>query len=107
MRTVLAIEVGRVGCICHFALAVHEHKHFVEVGQALFDFTVQHAQEIQGNVELNHEGIDHDQIAQGHAAFHHALRGAPEHGHQSRGNDELLAGVQHRQRRLRLQSGAP
>ena len=99
-----AIQIGGVGHIGHFALTVHQHKHFVQISQALFDFAVQHTQEIQRDVKLNHEGVDHDQVAQGHAPFHHALRGAPQHGHQSRCNDELLACVEQGQGGLRLQS---
>ena len=95
--TVLAVKVGGIGGIGHFALAVHEHKHFVQVGQTLFDLSVQHAQKVQGNVELNHEGVDHDQVAQSHAAIDYTLRGAPQHGHQGHGNDQLLACVQQRQ----------
>jgi hypothetical protein len=37
----------------------------------------------------------------------HALRGAPEHGHQAHGNDELLAGVEQGQRGLALQPRTP
>jgi hypothetical protein len=59
--------------IGHFAFPVHQHKHFVQVGQALLDLAVQHTQKVQRNVQLDHEGIDHDQIAQGHAPGHHAL----------------------------------
>ena len=39
-------------------------------------------------------------------AGHHALRGAPQHGHQRDGDDELLAAVEHAQRALALQRGA-
>ena len=93
-------------CIRHFALFFHEHKHFVQIGQALLDLAVQHTQKIERDVELNHEGVDHHQVAQRHAAIDHALRGTPEHGHQAGGDDELLAGVEQGEGGLALEPGA-
>ena len=68
----------------------------------MFDFTVNHTQKIQWNVELDHEGIDHHQVPQGHAPIDHALGGTPQHAHQGHSNDELLAYVQSTQGVLRL-----
>jgi hypothetical protein len=79
-----------------FALFFHQREHLVQVGQALLDLAVDHAQETQRDVQLDHEGVDHHQVAQRHAAVHHALRGAPQHGHQADGDDQLLAGVEQR-----------
>ena len=95
------VGTRRIG---HFALAVHQHKHLVQIGQALLDLAVKDAQKVEWNVELDHEGVDHDQIAQSHAPGHHAFGGTPEHGYQGRRNDELLPGVEHRQRGLCLQT---
>ena len=75
----------------NLALLFHQREHLVQVGQALLDLAVDHAQKTQRNVELDHEGVDHHQIAQRHARLDHALRGAPEHGDQPQRNDELLA----------------
>ena len=66
----------------------------------MFDLTVNHAQKIQRDVELDHEGVDHHQITQRHAAFGYALGGAPQHGHQRYRNDELLPGVEQAERGL-------
>ena len=73
----------------------------------MLDFAVDHAEESQRNVKLNHEGVDHDQITQRHAPIHHTLCGAPEHGHQPDSNDQLLAGVEQAQGALAFDGGAP
>ena len=97
------LQIGRLRPVGHLALFFQQGEHAVQIGQALFDFTVQHAQKIQGNVELDHEGVDHHQVTQGHAPVHHPLGGPPQHGHQGAGNDELLSRVQQAQRGLRLE----
>ena len=84
--------------IGHLLLPVHQGKHLVQVGEVLFDFAVNHAQKIQRNVNLQHEGVHHHQVAQRHASLGHALGGQPQHGHQRHGNDELLPGIEQRQR---------
>jgi len=94
------------GQVRHLALAVHQGEHLVQIGQALLDLAVEHTQKVQRDVELDHETVDHDQIAQRHAAIHHPLRGAPEHGDQRGRDDELLAGVEQAQGGLRLQARA-
>ena len=91
---------GQVG---NLAFALHQGEHFLQVGQALLDLAVQHTQKPKRNVKLDHEGVDHHQVTQRHAAIDHALGGAPEHGHQASGNDELLAGVEHTQGGLAFQ----
>ncbi|KAF1053159.1 MAG: hypothetical protein GAK34_01080 [Delftia tsuruhatensis] len=97
------LGAGRVG---HLAFLVHEGEHALQVGQALLDLAVDHAQKAQWNVELDHEGIDHDQVAQRQAAIHHALRGPPEDGDQGRGDDQLLPAVEQAQRALALEANA-
>jgi len=100
-----ANETSGVWRVGHFALFFQQREHAVQVGQALLDLAVQHAQKIQRDVELDHEGIDHDQIAQGHAAIDDPLGGAPQHGHQGYADDQLLACVEQTQGGLRFQSG--
>ncbi|MNW08200.1 hypothetical protein D3C71_2049430 [compost metagenome] len=75
----LALQLQRVraGRIGHFALFVHQGEHAVQIGEALLDFAVQGAQKVERNVQLDHEGIDHHQVAQRQPPIHHALGGAP------------------------------
>ena len=72
----------------------------------MLDLPVQRAQEVQRNVELNHEGVDHDEVAQRQLTRHHALRGAPQHGDQGRSNDELLPAIEQTQCALAFQAHA-
>ena len=101
-----ALQRLRARGIGHLALLVHQHEHLVQVRQALLDLAVDHAEEVEWDVELDHEGVDHHQVTQRHAPIDHALRGAPQHGHQPHGNDELLARVEHGQRGLALEPRA-
>ena len=95
----------RAGAVGNLSLALHQREHFLQVGQALLDLAVQHAQETQRYVQLNHEGVDHDQVAQRHAPVHHALGRPPQHGHQADGDDQLLPRVEQAQRGLALDRG--
>ena len=92
----LALQLQGLGArgVGHLALFVHEGEHAREVGHALLDFAVERAQKVQRNVQLNHEGVDHDKVPQRQLTRHHALRGTPQHGHQGRGNNELLAAIE-------------
>ena len=99
------IQRGSAGHIRNLALTLHQREHLFQVRQALLDFTVNHTQEIERDIELDHEGVDHHQVAQRHTAIHHTLRGAPQHRHQRSGNDELLSGVEQAQRGLALHGG--
>ena len=85
-------------------LTLEQGEHLVQIGEALFDLAVNHAQKIQRNVELNHERIDHHQIPKRHAAIHHPLCGPVEHPHQGHCNDQLLPRVEQTQGRLRFES---
>ena len=96
-------QFGGTRQIGDFALALEQAEHLVEVGQALLDLAVNDAQEIQRDIELDHEGVDHHQIAQAHGARDHAGGGPPQHQHQGAGDDQLLAGIEQRQRRLRFE----
>ena len=92
----------RVGTVGYLPLLFHQPEHLVQIRQALLDLAVQNAQKTQWNVELNHEGIHHHQVAQRHVPVHHALSRAIEHDDQRNRNDELLSGIEQTQRGLAL-----
>ena len=95
--------IRRIG---DFLAALQQIEHFFQVQQVLLELAVDGTQEIQRDVNLDHEGVDHHQIAQRHAPIHHALGGAPQHGDQTGGDDELLACVEHAQGALTGQRSA-
>ncbi len=97
---------GGIGAVLHLLRAVHQGEHLVQIDQVLLDFAVDHAQKIERDVNLNHEGIHHDQIAQAQTPIHHPLGGPPQHGHQPDGNDQLLPAVEQRQAGAAFEAGA-
>ena len=105
-RRCVGMQRDRIRRVLNLALALEQAEHLLQIGQRLLDLAVDHAQEVERNVELDHERVDHHQIAQRHAPRDHALGGAPQHGDQGDGDQQLLAGVEHRQRGLRLELGA-
>ena len=106
-RTRRQHQVVGARAIGHFARTLEQRKHLVDVGQTLLDLAVEHAQEIERNIELDHERIDHDQITQRQPPAAHALGGAPQHGHEAGGDDELLPGVEQAQAELALHGCTP
>ena len=94
-----------VGRVSDLLLALQQGEHFFQIRQVLLELAVNRAQKIERNVDLDHEGVDHHQVTQRHAAIDHALGGAPKHGHQAAGDDELLARVQNAQGALAFEGG--
>ncbi len=85
----------------HFAVFVEQREQAFHVGQALLDLAVDHAKEVERNVQLDHEGIDQYQVAQRHAAGDDALGGAPQDQRDGGGDDQRLARVEKAERGLR------
>lgn len=89
-----------VWLVGHFAVGLQQIEHAVHVGHRLLQLTVDHAQEVERNVDLQHQRVDEHKVAQRHVPRRHTLRGAIQNQDERRGDDELLAEVQHRQRVL-------
>ena len=66
IHTRACFQRNRIGRVFDLGGHIQECKHALQVGRALLDFAIEHAQKIQGHVELDHESIDHDQITQSH-----------------------------------------
>ena len=92
----------RPGTILDLARHVDQGEHLVQIGQALLDLAIQHAQKVQRNVQLDHEGVDHHQVTDRQPPLGHPLRRPPQHGHQRNRNDQLLPAVEQAQRALTL-----
>ena len=73
------VQRRRAGEVIDLPIGIEHAEHLLDIGQALLDLAVEHAQEVQRNVELDHEGVDQHQIAQRHPALDHADGGAPDH----------------------------
>ncbi|NJM32738.1 MAG: hypothetical protein HC848_07675, partial [Limnobacter sp.] len=91
--------------VLHFAVFIEQGKHAIDIGQRLLDFPVNNAQKIQWNIQLNHEGIDQHQVAQGHGTIEHTCGAAPQNSRYSKSNNGCLTRIEHNQRALRFNGG--
>ena len=74
----------------------------LDVDHRLLDLAIDHAHEIERLVELDHHGVDHDEIADGVGAVLDAV-GAHHHGDgEPDGEDRRLAGIEHGERHIGL-----
>ena len=92
-------RAGTVG-VGHLAMRMHQPEHALDVGQRLADLAIQDAEEIQRDVELKQERVDHDDVSETHLATRHAVRGLPHHQRHGDRDDQRLTGVEGRQRGL-------
>ena len=100
--TVGDLQRRRIRRIGDLVWRIQQREHFVHVNQRLLDLAVHHAEEIQRHVQLQHQGIDQHQIADGRAPCHHVACGIPENRNQCDRDNHLLAEIEQRQRILRL-----
>ncbi len=56
-------ERRRAGPILDLGLAAEEREHLLDVDHRLLDLAIDHAHEIERLVELDHHGVDHDEVA--------------------------------------------
>ncbi len=96
-----------IGRVRDLAVGAEQHEHPVHVGGGLLDLAIDHAQEIERDIQLDHQRVDQHQVAQRQHALRHADGGAPQDQDQADRDDRLLAEVQQRQRVLRADRGGP
>ena len=66
----------------------------VHIGQGIADGAIDDAEEVEGNEQLQHQGVDHDQIAQAHASVDDLAGGERHDGGDAQGDDGPLAEVE-------------
>ena len=69
----------------------------LDIGQCLTDFTVDKTEKAQGDKQLDHIGVDHDQLTQTHVAAGYLAGGHDHHQGYRTGDDQCLTGVERRQ----------
>jgi hypothetical protein len=79
----LTASTGAPG-VGHLLLRAEQHEHAVHVGGGLLDLAIDHAQEVERDVELDHQRVDQHEVAQRQLAGGHAHRGAPQDQDQAR-----------------------
>ena len=93
------LGVGRVGDL---AVLAEQREHLLHVDQRLLDLAVDDAEEVERDVELDHQRVDQHQVAERQRARDDADGRAPDQQRHRRGDDQALAEVEQRQRGLRL-----
>ena len=87
-----------IGRILDFGGLAQQAEHLAHIHQRLTDFAVDRAEKAQGQRDLHHIGVDHDEIANRELARLHAHRAHHHHQDQADGDDDILPDVQRRQR---------
>jgi hypothetical protein len=59
------VELRRAGLVGHLARLFQQVEHLAHVHQRLPDLAIDRAEEIERHGDLDHEGVDHDEIAHG------------------------------------------
>ena len=83
-------------------LGVDQAEHAFHVGQGAADLAVDETEYVQRNEQLDHVGVDGDEITQTHGAGGDAAGGQYHHPGQGAGDDQRLAGVESGQRQAVL-----
>lgn len=95
-------QVGGVGRV-RLPRLLHQLEHRLDIHQRRFDHAPVRAQEAERSVQLQDEGLHEDEVADGHRALHHALRGEIKHPSHPNTDDCILCNVEQREGVLRFQ----
>ena len=80
--------------ILNFRRLIQQIKHIPHINQALADFAVYCSKEIQRHGNLDHIGIDDDEIPNTHCASLYRIGRHDQHGNQTQCDDQRLAKIQ-------------
>ena len=108
LETNLAVgdaQRARTGGVLHLGVLLDQPEHALHVSERLLDLAVDHAEKVERNVELDHEGVHQDKVAYRHRMVDDAKHGAPHDQSHSNGDDRALADVEQRERGVALDRG--
>ena len=96
-------DVKRLGAraIDHLRRLVQQREHRLDVDQPLLDLAIDHAHEIERQVKLHEDRVDHHEAADGEHAVAHVARREQHADDRAHGEDHRLAGVEHSRERYR------
>ena len=97
-----ATDIERRGArrIGDFRVLLGKREHPLHVGERLLDLAVEHAQEVERDVELDHERVDEHEVADRHRPVDDAHRRPPHDERYRDRDDRALRDVEQRQRGL-------
>ena len=61
----IGLQRNSARLISDFLIFCEQTKHLLGINQRLGNLTVHHAEKIQGDIELDHQHVDHHQITDG------------------------------------------
>ena len=98
-------EGFRARAVGNGGVLAQDREHAFNVDEALLDLAVGGADEVERHVELDHQRIDHDEVADGERAREDLLRCHDHHEGEADRIDDGLSGVEHRERDPGLDRG--
>ena len=90
-------ETRRARLVGDLGLHVEQAEHLLHVDECVPDLAIGEAQHVERHVELDQEGVDRHEVAQGHGVMHDAIARHDHHRGQPDGDDNALADIEQRQ----------
>ena len=91
--------------VLDLGVALDDREHVVDIDQRLLDLAVEHAHEVQRDIELHQHGVDEHEAADGCATGDDVLRRQHHHDGHADGEDHRLSGIEHGERGIGLRRG--
>ena len=91
--------------VLDLGIALEDMEHVVDVDHGLLDLAIEHAHEIQRDVELNQHRVDEHEIADRRPARRDIARDEQHQDRHADGEDHRLAGIEDRERGIGLRRG--
>ena len=95
----------RAGLVSYLGVLCEHVHHALDVGQRLPDFAVDGAHEVERDEQLQHQRVDHDELADGVGAAHDVACAHDHAGGERDREDDRLSGVEDCERRVGLDAG--
>ena len=86
-----------IGGIGNFNRRFQQAEQAFDIRQRLANFAVNKSEKPQGHEQLNHIGVDHHQLTQGHGTGGYLISSHKHHQRDRPGDNQRLPGVQRRQ----------
>ena len=93
-RALPDLQFRRAGPVHDVGLHRQQRGHLLEIGQGLLDIAIDHAEKVEGRIELDQIGVDQHEVANRHFDRRDAFSRQDHHANQPDRNDRALTEVQ-------------
>jgi hypothetical protein len=93
-RRAVDAQRRRAGLVGHLGGLLEQVEHLAHIDQRLADLPIDRAEEVQRHGDLDHEGVDHHEIAHRQRTRLHAGRRHDHHHDKPGGDDQRLTGIE-------------